>query len=87
VGHPRAAPGAAPKNPYAKYPELNSRRKIEAYQTLRQIEGVSKQEILTELGQLSAADAVDEDMILFNIVTKRTVGLVMMYWQESVYMG
>jgi hypothetical protein len=86
AGHPRAAPAApaaAPKNPYAKYPELNSRRKIEAYQTLRQIEGVSKQEILAELGLLSAADAVDEDMILFNIVTKRAVSPCAGAWVDT----
>jgi hypothetical protein len=82
AGAPRAAPAAAaaPKNPYAKYPELNSRRKIEAYQTLRQLEGVSKAEILAELGRLSASAEVDEDAILFSIVAKREVrGMVLTF--------
>lgn len=56
-----------------QYRQLNSSRKIEAFNTLKVQAGVSIAEILEELDQLGPSHEVDEDAILFNIVAKRTV--------------
>lgn len=57
------------------HPGLNSVHKVQAYRMLKQVEGIAEAEILAELSLLSPTEAIDEDMILFNIVAKRTVSL------------
>jgi hypothetical protein len=60
------------------HPSLNSSRKVQAYRTLKTVAGIKEEEILAELALLGPNEEIDEDMVLFNIVTKRTVSLTAM---------
>jgi hypothetical protein len=55
------------------HPSLNSSRKVHAYRTLKTVAGIKEEEILAELALLGPNEEIDEDMVLFNIVAKRTV--------------
>jgi hypothetical protein len=55
------------------HPSLNSSRKVQAYRTLKTVAGIKEEEILAELALLGPSEEIDEDMVLFNIVAKRTV--------------
>jgi hypothetical protein len=57
------------------HPSLNSSRKVQAYRTLKTVAGIKEEEILAELVLLGPNEEIDEDMVLFNIVAKRTVSL------------
>jgi hypothetical protein len=60
------------------HPSLNSLRKVQAYRTLKTVAGIKEEEILAELALLGPSEEIDEDMVLFNIVAKRTVSLTAM---------